>query len=181
MSSRNLLWQLPLLVLLTMPVWWGFAAEFLRFERRVLTSGEETVTSFEMEGVVLSQSKLGVEEMVLNTKRLYSKDDQKILYFDGVEVLLLGDGKPMEVKGGSAVYNTRQQVMTIMDDVRLVTADNYIMKTPVMRYLTKYKKIKSAESVEFKGERLQISGRSFMYDLDTGNFRVGSRVRCLFQ
>jgi len=54
------------------------------------------------------------------------------------------------------------------------------VKTPVMRYLTKFETVKSAADVEITGQGFAISGTSFMYNLTSGNLRIGKRVNFLY-
>lgn len=178
MKLRNLLWQIPLLVLLTMPLWWNRAAEFLTITKHPPKAQKATDTSLEMWKVVLLQSNNGEPDLLLHASRMYTKEDQRLIYLENAKAQVGDPAKPLMVESGEAIYDTAQEIMTLLDGVRVVTANNYILTTPVMRYLTKYRKAKSAAEVEVQGQGMKISGTSFFYDLNTGGFRVGSRVHC---
>ena len=176
MKLRNLLWQIPLLVLLTMPLWWGKAAEFLTISKHLARAYAPTDTSLEMQTVVLLQSNNGQTDLLLHASRMYTKEDQRLIYIENANARVGDPAKPVKITSGQALYDTATDIMTLMDEVRVVTANNYILTTPVMRYLTKFRKAKSAAAVDVQGEGMKITGTSFLYDLNNGDFRVGSRV-----
>jgi lipopolysaccharide export system protein LptA len=92
-----------------------------------------------------------------------------------VEARLGDTADSVKIKSGGAVYNTDQEIITLLDNV-VVTSNDFVLKTDVMRYLIKFRKAKSAAAVQAVGRDMKISGNSFMYDLNNGGFRVGSRV-----
>lgn len=181
MKSRNLLWQIPILFAVLSPLWWGGVADFLTLERQTATTTQENPpdSSFTMLGVILAQAKGGKEDIRLHAERMYSEEDQSVIFLRQTKTALLGkNDSVVNVTGGEAIYDTKQQILTLLEDVTIVTDDNTVVNTPVMRYLSKYKKLKSAAEVELLSEGMSITGTSFMYDLLTGNLRVGRRVHC---
>jgi len=178
--SRNLLWQLPLLVVVLSPIWWGAAADFLTIEaiKHGQGPGGHPQSSFTMQQVKISQAENGKEEIRLDAPRLYSKSGQDVLVFEEPVTRLVGNSeKPVTIKGGSAVYETNKQIITLLDDVELNSPDTQV-NTSALRYMVKYKKVKSAASVEVNTNGMRIIGTSFFYDLVSGDFRVGKRVVC---
>ena len=178
--SRNLLWQLPLLVIVFTPLWWGAAAKFLTVEipEQEQSSAVQVKSSFTMTQVKLSQAENGKEEIRLDASRLYSEDDQDVLFLEEPVTQLVGNkDKPVTIKSGSAVFETNKQILTLLEDAELLSSDT-LVTTSVMRYLTKYKKVKSAAEVELNSDGMRITGTSFFYDLVNGDFRVGKRVVC---
>nr|MBF0222272.1 LPS export ABC transporter periplasmic protein LptC [Desulfobulbaceae bacterium] len=177
--SRNMLWQLPLLVIVIAPLWWGGVVKFLNIEtqQNQSTTGQAK-SSFTMLQVKISQAEKGQEQIRLDASRVYSEDDQETLFLDKPVAHLVGDPqKPLSIKGGSAIYETKKQIITLLDDVELLTSDT-LVTTSVLRYFTKYKKVKSAAEVELNSDGMRITGTSFFYDLVNGDFRVGKRVVC---
>ena len=175
-----MLWQLPLLIAVLFPLWWGAAAKFLTIEapKSRQSSAAQVSSSFSMKHVKLSQAENGKEEIRLDALLLYSKDDQDVLFLEEPVTQLVGNkDKPVTIKGRSAVYDTKKQIITLLEDVELFSSDT-LVTTSVLRYMTKYKKVKSAADVELDSDGMRITGTSFFYDLVDGNFRVGKRVVC---
>ena len=90
------------------------------------------------------------------------------------------DGRSTVLTGGEALYNTKQQIITLLDRVRVRTPNGQLMKTEALRYLVRFRKVKTAEDVWLGDEKIQISGGNLFYDLGDGNFRVGGRVKVDF-
>ncbi|HFQ80353.1 MAG TPA: LPS export ABC transporter periplasmic protein LptC [Desulfobacterales bacterium] len=178
MKRRNLLWQIPLLIFIALPLWRPYAADFLKVRLpKAAKNSRLSKTSFDMRGVLLVQSSGGQDNLWLRTSRLYSRENQRLIYLAKTEARL-GTGKPVLVTSGSAVYDRLEGILTLMDNVVVKTPRHETLRTPVMRYLARFEKVKSAAPVEFDSQGLRIAGTSFMYDLRSGDFRVGSRVRC---
>lgn len=178
MNRRNILWLVPLAIFMLSPLWWGVAADFLALEERARVETLRPESSFVMEGVFLSQAKNGVDELFLQTTRMHSEKNQDLLFLEQPATTILNQkDKTVTVNGDEAIYETSKEILTMMGDVRLVTGNTLVL-TPVMRYLAKYKKLKSAAAMELLAEGMRITGTSFMYDLESGNFRVGRRVHC---
>ncbi len=178
MTRRNLLWQIPLLIFMTLPLWRPYAVDFLKVRLpRAEKNSRISKTSFAMRGVLLVQSSGGQDNLWLRTPRMYSRENQRLVYLAETEARL-GTEKPVLVTSGSAVYDRLEGILTLLDNVVVKTPQHEILRTPVMRYLARFDKVKSAASVEFDSPGLRIAGTSFMYDLRSGDFRVGSRVSC---
>ncbi len=178
MKRRNLLWQIPLLIFVTLPLWRPYAVDFLKVRLpEAAKSSRMSKTSFDMRGVLLVQSSGGRDNLWLRTPRVYSRDNQRFIYLAKTEARL-GAGKPVLVSSGSAVYDRVENILTMLDGVVVKTPQHETLRTSVMRYLTRFDKVKSAAPMEFNGQGLRIAGTSFMYDLRRGDLRVGSRVSC---
>ena len=179
-QSRNLLWQLPLIFIALAPLWWGSVAEFLVVDNEKLgqSSAVQAKSNFAMSQVKLAQAENGAEEIRLDCLRLYTETNQDVLFLEEPVAQLVGNPqKPVTIKSGSAVYETDKQILTLLEDVELVSTDT-VVTTSALRYFTKYKKVKSAAEVEVTSESMRITGTSFFYDLVSGDFRVGKRVVC---
>ena len=97
------------------------------------------------------------------------------------EAWMLGrSSQPYTLRGGEAFYHPGRQIITVLDHVRLQTPDGQKLKTEALRYLMKFRKIKTAEDVWLGSEELQVEGGNLFYDLVDGNFRIGGRVRVDF-
>ncbi|MDD5758918.1 MAG: LPS export ABC transporter periplasmic protein LptC [Desulfobulbaceae bacterium] len=179
MNDRHLFWQLPIALLVTSPLWYGAAARFLTLEQK--TSSTIPVhqdSNFSMEDVVFIQAKQGVNELLLRAKRLRGAGDNNGFDLDEADAKRLGT-RPTHITGGSAHYDPEHEILTVLDDVVIKTNDLEV-RTPAMRYLSKFETVKSAADVEMKGQGFFISGTSFMYNLASGNLRIGKRVNFLY-
>ncbi len=178
--KRNYIWILPLLILLLAPLWWKEAGRLLGPKVTVMTSAS-SVTSrqlniFVMHRVVMSQNRAGLDEMLVKADKVQSGRDDDELQMFAVTGQLFGDHRSLLVSGEEANYNSTRQILTISEQVKLVTNDGYHLETEVLRYFPKFRKVKTAEMVSLAGPGLNLKGEGMIYDMLTGDFRVGGRV-----
>jgi LPS export ABC transporter protein LptC len=175
MNSHRLAWQLPLLILLTLPLWHGAMTRFLTLEQSPTTAPLRQDSSFMLEEFVFSEVNHHGDALALKAKRMNSRDQASGFNLEGIDARRLGT-EPLHITGNSASFDPERQILTILDTVVVETA-KLVVKTEAMRYLVKYETLKSAAEIELHGEGMDLSGTSFMYNLNTGALRVGQRVR----
>ena len=179
MNTRHLFWQLPMLIVLTSPIWHGPATRFLTLEQRSSTTAPvHQDSSFLMEDVAFYQVRRGADDLLLRAKRLRGAGDGKGYDLEAADAKRLGTS-PVHITSGSAHYDPERQILTMLDNVVVQTAD-LVVRTVAMRYLAQFDTIKSAAEVEMIGKGFNITGTSFMYNLINRNLRVGKRVRFLY-
>ena len=179
MNERSLFWQLPLLLLLTSPLWHGTASQFLTIEQQSSKKGPiHQDSNFMMEDIAFLQAKQGVSDLLLHAKRLHGASEKEGFDLVDADAKRLGP-RPAHITGGNAHYDPEKEILTILDDVIVQTAD-LVVKTSVMRYLARFETIKSAADVEMTGQGFNLTGNTFMYNLTSGNLRVGKRVSFLY-
>lgn len=174
MMTHRQSWQIPLFLLLSIPIWQGFAAQFLTIDQGITTPPVRQDKSFTLEGVAFTQTSFGIKDITLNAKRLLGTNETGTITMEEIDANRWG-ANPVHIVSGSAAYDPDQEIITLLDNV-LVEAANLIIKTPFMRYLVKYDTIKSAGEVSIIGDNTTLSGTSFMYNLNTSGLRVGKRV-----
>jgi len=183
--NRNLICLLPLLLAASSPLWWSAAGDILEPGTDYISSVPKSSgqsKKFFLDQVVLVQNRGGRENLTIKAARVRSEESGDLLQMDDVEAHLRDHGEqPTVLKSGEAFFNSTQQVLTVLDNVRIETPEGQKMRTEALRYLTRYNKIKTAEDIWVKGSGGEIRGTSLFYDLDSGDFRVGGRVKVDFQ
>ena len=186
-DPRNLLWIIPLALLLTLPLWKPFSAEFLIPERDKAGSSLPALTnpeaqhSSEMSGVYFEQSKEGVKEWFLNAVRLYSRENDSDLQFEEVTAKFLGaadENKETHISSRKARYNSKSRQLTLQGKVLVQNQKGYIMQTESLEYAAVDKKIRTTSPVQVKGNNIEVSGKSLIYDTVTGNYSLEGNVVC---
>lgn len=185
--SRNKVWILPLLALASYPLWQPSVATFLAPRESKIVFAKKTATkddrNLHLSGITMSQSTGDKLEMVLKAESVATgQANSAEYYFTEIDCQLYDDqGLPTLVKGGEALLATDKNIITIVEDVEVVSGDGrYHIKTDALRYFTQYKIAKTATPVLFNSEGTEICGNSMMYNLRTGAFRVGGGVICDF-
>lgn len=180
-ATRNLTWQLPLLFALSLPVWRGAADRFLNPNplREFGNSATLPSQTLVMEGVTFLQNRAGVTEWRLAAAQVVGSNGEQRFEFSEPRLQLLGRGEGTDrVAGRRALYDTELQTIDFTGQVEVTTGEGYELRTPEVEYRLLEKKLQSAAAVVFTGSDLRISGTSFQYDLESGNFTVGERVSC---
>jgi LPS export ABC transporter protein LptC len=179
--KRNFIWLLPLLAILSGPLWWPGAGDLLKprgdFDSPVSPQTNQS-KSFVMNQVLLTQHRDGRDEFILKAAKVNSGIHADVFELEKIEAqLLAADGRATLITGGEAFYHTGRQIITVIDNVLVQTPDGQEMKTEALRYLTKYRKIKTAEDVWITDAKVEVAGGNMFYDLVAGDFRVGGGVK----
>ncbi|MDT8335343.1 MAG: LPS export ABC transporter periplasmic protein LptC [Desulfurivibrionaceae bacterium] len=178
--KRNSIWFLPLMAVLSAPLWWPMAGALLEPRGDFDAPPPPVISqlkSFVMEQVVLTQHRNGREEFVLEAARINSGIHEDVLEMEKIEARLFGaDGRPAVLTGGEAFYHTGREIITVIDDVLVQTPEGREMRTAALRYLVKYRKVKTAEAVLLTDDNLRVAGNNLFYDLVDGTLRLGGGV-----
>jgi LPS export ABC transporter protein LptC len=186
-DRRNLLWIVPLVALLTLPLWKPFAADFLSPERKAtgfavppLTS-PRVLSSSEMNGVQFEQSKNGRKEWLLTASRLYSKEGDSGMQLEDVKAKFFGttgQAEETRIRSQKARYNADTKQITLHGEVVIQNDKGYEMQTESLEYLAAQKKIRTTSAVKIQGSNIQVSGNQLLYDIVTGNYSLAGNVVC---
>jgi len=186
-DRRNLLWIVPLVALLTLPLWKPFAVNFLSPERKAadLTapslSNPGVLNSSEMNGVQFEQSKNGRKEWLLTASRLYSKENDPDMQLEDVKAKFFGtagESEETRIRSKMARYNGETKQITLQGEVVIQNNKGYQMQTESLEYLAAQKKIKTTSAVNIKGSNIEVSGNRLLYDIVTGDYSLAGNVVC---
>ena len=186
-DPRNLLWIVPLAVLLTMPLWKPPVADFLSPEHREVVpsfkrpADSSLSVSTDMDGVQFEQSKNGVREWLLTASRLYSIENDSDMQLEDVKALFFGSpGKDGEtsIRSEKARYNADTRQLSLQGKVYVQDHRGYEMRTESLEYIAADKKIRTTSAVNIKGSKIEVSGKRLLYDTTTGNYSLTGNVVC---
>lgn len=181
--SRNKVWIVPLLALVSYPLWQPPVAGFLAPRQSTVVLQEQKSRDddrvLHLYKVSMSQSTGDTLEIELAADSVATGDsDSSDYHFSGVDCRIYDEfGKATEVSGGEALYATDKKLITIVDDVIVISSDGtHRLSTDALRYFTHYKVAKTATPVHITSQDFEVFGNSMMYNLRTGVFRVGGNV-----
>ena len=186
-DPRNLLWIIPLAALLTLPFWKPLASDFFIPEHDKASPSVPTLTNSgalpttAMEGVHFEQSKDGVKEWLLTADRLYSAENDSDMRFEDVKGFFsgtAGENGETRIRSQKAKYNTDSRQLTLLGKVVIQNQKGYEMQTESLEYAAVDKKIRTLSPVHVKGNNIEVSGKSLLYDIATGNYSLIGNVVC---
>ncbi len=176
---RNYIWLLPLLLTLTGPLWWG-AAGWLLGPRSsgvsVTPPAERQLNTFVLHRVALSQARNGVDDLFVEAEQVNSGKAADELEMLGVTGVMTGKERSLKFSGGTARYEPTGQELTVGEQVHMATSDGYQLNVEMLRCLTATRQIDSDKVFTLTGPGLKVRGHNFLYNLPTGDFRIGGRV-----
>ncbi len=176
---RNYIWLLPLLALLTAPLWWGTAGRLLapRVENfPAITPDRQLLNTFVLHRVTLVQNRAGIDDIFIKADEVESVPGSDELEMKKVDGKLVGARRSLQITGGGANYDLDRQVLTVTDQVRLATTDGYHLSTELLRYFPRSGKVETDKMVSLDGAGIKMEGKGLLYDLQSGEFRIGGRV-----
>ncbi|MBU4263421.1 MAG: LPS export ABC transporter periplasmic protein LptC [Proteobacteria bacterium] len=181
-GSRNLLWIVPLALLLTSPAWKPGLEEFLSplGNLKVKPGNSVPDKSFTLTDVQLSRYENGQVDLVLNAAKVRSgRRGMDSLLLSKVDALLFDKGRERaHITGGEGFYDADKRILTLVEDVVVIAKNRYELRADTLRYLIPYKTIKTAAQIFFKSKDITVRGTGMSYNLDSGAYRVGGRVVC---
>jgi LPS export ABC transporter protein LptC len=181
-GSRNLLWLLPMLLLISYPFWADLAGKFLA-PRGDFNSGAQRKQpkSFVLSKMFFLQHRKGELEWQINAERAYTISDELDVQMEEVDAVLFGkENQKTHVISGSANYDNNSQILTMMGGVNATTRDGYNFKSQELIYHARSQKIETFKDVELTGDELDISGEKMDYQINSGKLKVDGRVKVRF-
>ena len=186
-DPRNLLWIIPLAVLLSLPLWKPLAVDFLSPDRGKIIrpvpslTNTRALTSTEMDGVHFEQSKNGIREWLLTATRLYSTENDSNMELEDVSARFFGstgNNRETDIRSQKARYNTETKQLILKGNVLVQNQKGYEMRTESLEYVAADKKIRTTSAVNVKGSNIEVSGNRLLYDTVTGDYSLEGNVVC---
>jgi LPS export ABC transporter protein LptC len=186
-DPRNLLWIIPLVALLSLPLWKPLAVDFLSPDREKIIppvpslTNTRGLTSTEMDGVNFEQSKNGIREWLLTATRLYSTENDSNMELEDVSARFFGstgNNRETDIRSQKARYNTETKQLVLKGKVVVQNQKGYEMRTESLEYVAVDKKIRTTSAVNVKGSNIEVSGNRLLYDTVTGDYSLEGNVVC---
>lgn len=184
-SFRNLLWAVPLGLILSSPLWQNLAAEFLKPRGGYDAAAEHAYTQasqdFVMEDVVLTFSTKGQLTWTVKAKQARTgKTDREIDMMVVDAVYSKKDDDPLTVTSKTGKYQMDEQHLTLTEDVVLTKpVQQESLHTELLHYYDGIKKLVSPEAVQITGKKLNLKAGKMDYDISTKDYDFGGRVHAV--
>lgn len=180
---RNLLWLLPVTLLLSWPVWGGAFARILAPRGGLLTNfaapkATAAGAGFTMEGVLFSQLKNGARDWQIQAKRLYTKEDQDRMQLETVEAQVFKNAeRRFVITAQQGEYNSKKKILIMRNRVKVQAENGLLIQSDSLSYDDQTRKITTRAPVQIIGKGLEIHGTGMDYDLQHNSYDVSGRVK----
>ncbi len=185
-NRRNIVWQVPLLLLLTFPLWKVPMGKFLSPRGGYdpdFSKNKGAEHNFVLDTVNILQSQNGKKTTDIRAERAHTgkKPDEYIL--ENVDADIIGaDGLTTNITAKKGRYNTRTKKLRLIDNVVVYRpSDNYRLFTELLIYHDATRLISCPGPTRLLSNDSEIKGSSLTYDIERGAYQVGGRVYCTFR
>ena len=184
LHSRNLLWIIPLLLLVTFPVWRQPLASFLEPRGGYdpdFGKQDQNVQNFILEKVVIIQDQMGTKTAEVHAESAFTTDVPNEFELVVVNADLFGkDGERVNITSEKGLYNTETRKLTLQRNVRVSREmENQHLFTELLYYNDDEQTIHSPVSTRLVSDNLEINGSNLDYDIVTNQYQMGGRVHCI--
>ncbi len=182
-KRRNLVWMIPLLLIVSFPIWKIPVGKFLTPRGGYDPSYANVKTNihnFNMETVTIVQHQKGKKSAVVRAATAYTGDKPHDYILEQVNADIFNlDGEATNVIAKRGIFNTETELLTLMDDVVVdKQIDNQQLYTDLLYYDDKQRTVKCPGPTKLVGEGVEINGTSLDYDVNLGQYEIGGRVHC---
>ncbi|ADH86019.1 protein of unknown function DUF1239 [Desulfurivibrio alkaliphilus AHT 2] len=185
-GMRNLLWLLPLLLALGWPLYGARLSDFLA--PPPVPVGDDEVRErrpteeqhFTMEQVRFAQEIDGTLEWRANSRDLRSGAGGEGFFLTGVEAVFFRDeAEQVWIDADHGRYDQALAVLELEDNVRLLDADGFSLRTQALNYYEREGRVSSRVGVEISGDEVSARGQSLDYFLVDGRYELSGEVEFL--
>ena len=186
LNRRNLVWLIPVLIIVTFPVWQIPISSFLAprgLEESSVDTGTDKEHDFVMQKVLITQNQAGEKTAEIRARQAYTSDKPDEFVLVTIDADLFDDqGDMVNIKADSGIYNTQTRHLILNKNV-IVTreADKQQLFTDLLHYYDEKRIIDSPVPTRMVAEGAEIRGSSLRYDIVTGQYLVGGRVSTILQ
>ncbi|MCW5198447.1 LPS export ABC transporter periplasmic protein LptC [Desulfobulbus sp. F4] len=182
-SFRNLLWIIPLGLIVSSPLWKGAAAEFFKprggYDAAAeLASYTQERQDFVMENVILTFTSKGELTWTVNAEQARTGKSDREIDMTTVHAVYSKKGDdPITVNSRKGSYQMEEKHLILTDDVVLVKpVQHEELHTELLHYDDQSKQLISPEAVQINGPTFNLRGSKMEYDVSTKAYNFGGRV-----
>ena len=181
---RNLLWLLPLIFILSWPGWGKSVIRFLAppgIDSQVagqVKNKRAPAESFNMDHVFFTQLTDGRRDWQIKADRLYSAPDPAKMQMESIAAEVFeGSLRKFHITSRDGVYDNKKKILELEKNVRVEAADGYVVQSARLRYDDRARKITTRSAVHITADDMDLRGQGFVYDIKSGSYEVGGRVK----
>ncbi len=184
---RNTVWFIPLLFIVTFPLWSIPVGHFLTPRGGIAPNlNQESVDkqNFNMQTIRILQNQKGKDTAVIRAEKARtSPSDLDLVIMEKVNAEIFDDGGNItHIASQSGEYKMAARTLTLIKDVVVnKTRDKQFLYTDLLHYNSEKRTINCPGKTRLKSEEAEIDGGSLEYDINSQTYVIGKRVKCLIK
>ena len=182
-KPRNLLWILPLAIILSSPLWQSYVAEFLTprggYDAKVAAAYKRQSQNFIMDQVSITLSTNGEVTWRINAERAHTGKTDRDIGMIEVDAHYTAKGKaPIHITSNKGWYQMDNQHLTLLENVIVRKPEqNEALFTDILHYYDATKMLVSPVNVDIQGPKFEVEAGRMDYDLATEAYDFSKRVK----
>ena len=182
-SRRNLIWLIPLFLVLSFPLWRPPVASFLTPRGgydESLANRKLDEHNFTMEQVRITQSEKGKITLEIQARQAYTGQTQDDFAMEEVDAVITADsGEQTFITARKGLLDKKNAILTLIDEVVVIKPkDKYELYTDLLIYNDKTNIANSPGKTQLLGEKIEIKGNNLIFNTKTEAYELSGRVRC---
>ena len=181
---RNTVWLIPLIIIITFPLWSIPVGEFLtppgNFDPTPKNQQSDS-HNFNMDMVRILQNQKGKKTALIRAHKAQTGEDSNHLILELVSADIFDEeGYITKVIANTGEYNTTSKILTLIGDVVVnKTRDKQFLYTDRLTYDSDRRLVNCPGKTRLEGEKITIDGGSLDYDINSGTYAIEKRVHCV--
>ena len=182
---RNTIWLIPLLCIITFPLWSPPIGRFLTprggFDPDINKKPTDT-HNFSMQTVKILQNQDGKRTALIRAERAHTAvGDNEVLIMEKVDADVFDENDDTtRIVAQEGEYSLATKTLTLTGDVVVhKTKDNQFLYTDLLYYDSGKRTVHCPGKTRLKNDDAEIDGGSLDYDIKTEQYVIGNRVKCL--
>jgi LPS export ABC transporter protein LptC len=185
-NRRNLLWAIPLALLVTSPLWRAPVTAFLKprggYDPNLAKLAGEIGQNFVMDKVAITLTSNGRTEWIVNAERAFTgKTDKEINMMEVKAIHFAKDQERVYINSNRGTYFINNRFLTLKENVVVrKPAAKQVMYSDLLDYYDDRKMVVSPGDVDIRGPNFSIQAGRMDYDISNDAYDLSERVHCVF-
>ncbi len=181
---RNTIWLVPLLAVVTFPIWSIPISDFLaprgNFDQKLKNSTID-VNKFSMETVKILQNQNGRKTAVIRADRARTGKSLTVYFMENVDADIYdNENNITKIIAKEGQFDTFSEILTLINDVVVKKIkDKQVLYTDLLHYDSKQRTVNCPGKTKMESEDVTIDGGSFDYDINLSSYVVDKGVTCI--
>lgn len=181
---RNTIWLVPLLIIVTYPLWSVPVGTFLSPRGSVTPTPNQQQPDnhdFNMDTVQILQNQKGQKTALIRSRKAHTGANPNVVVMEFVNADLFdAKGNITKIIANTGKYSITSKVLTLIDDVVINrTQDKQFLYTNLLIYDSEKLTVKCPGKIRLEGKNIEIDGGSLDYDVTSETYVIGKRVHCV--
>ncbi len=181
-SYRNLLWLIPVALMVSSPLWQEYLAQFLKprggYDEVAEQAYKQNSQDFVMDDVTITLSSGGLRTWTIKAEQAQTGETDREIHMVDVDALYNKPGtSPVTITSRKGKYQMDEHHLTLINDVVIIKpVQHEELYSELLHYYDTTKMLISPGDVEIKGPKFHLKAGRMDYDLSTSAYDFKDRV-----